>query len=65
VPQSRSGRHEEVKILARSGTRTLGRPARSQSLYRLRYWEWESGLEFNVKPLGMREFTGFMYGTEQ
>jgi hypothetical protein len=32
-PQSRSGRHGEVKILAPTGTR----PAHSQSLYRLSY----------------------------
>jgi hypothetical protein len=38
-PQSRSGQHGEVKILDPTGTRTptLSRPARSQSLYRLRY----------------------------
>jgi hypothetical protein len=38
-PQSRSGRHGEVQILAppRLELRTLGRPARSQSLYRLCY----------------------------
>jgi uncharacterized protein YerC len=38
-PQSRSGQREEEKILDQSGTRTptLGRVARSQSLYRLRY----------------------------
>jgi hypothetical protein len=34
-PQSRSGRHGEVKILDPTETQT--RPARSQSLYRLRY----------------------------
>jgi hypothetical protein len=34
-PQSRTGRHGEVKILATTGT--LGRPARSQSLHRPRY----------------------------
>jgi hypothetical protein len=34
-PQSRSGRCGEEKILDHTGT--LGRPARSQSLYRLRY----------------------------
>jgi hypothetical protein len=34
--QSRSGRHGEDKILHPTGARTLGRPARSQSLYRLR-----------------------------
>jgi hypothetical protein len=34
-----SGRRGEVKILDPTGTRTppLGRPVRSQSLYRLRY----------------------------
>jgi hypothetical protein len=38
-PQNRSGRRGEEKILDPTGTRTLnpGRPARSQSLYRLRY----------------------------
>jgi hypothetical protein len=39
-PQSRSGRHGEVKILDPTGTRNSdpsGRPAHSQSLYRLRY----------------------------
>jgi hypothetical protein len=39
-PQSRSGRYEEVKIFYPIRTRTPappGRPARSQSLYRLRY----------------------------
>jgi hypothetical protein len=38
-PQGRSGRHGEEKILDPTGTqlRPLGRPARSQSLYRLRY----------------------------
>jgi hypothetical protein len=38
-PQSRSGRHGEVKILDTTGPepRPLSRPARSQSLYRLRY----------------------------
>jgi hypothetical protein len=44
-PQSQSGRHGEEKILILIlivppigiGTPTLGRPARSQSLYRLRY----------------------------
>jgi hypothetical protein len=38
-PQSRSEWHGQVKILAHTGTRTptLGRPARSQALYRLRY----------------------------
>jgi hypothetical protein len=38
-PQSRSGRRGEDKILDTTGTRTptLGRPARSQSLYQLRY----------------------------
>jgi hypothetical protein len=38
-PQNRSGRHGEKKILAPTGTRTptSGRPARSQSLYRLSY----------------------------
>jgi hypothetical protein len=37
--QSRSGRRGEEKILNPTGTRTPtpGRPARSQSLYRLRY----------------------------
>jgi hypothetical protein len=37
--QSRSGRHREEKIVNPTGTRTstLSRPARSQSLYRLRY----------------------------
>jgi hypothetical protein len=40
-PQSQSGRREEEKILDSTGTRTrpLGRPARSQSLYQLRYSE--------------------------
>jgi hypothetical protein len=39
MPQSRSGRCREEKIRDPTGTRTptLGRPARSQSLYRLRY----------------------------
>jgi hypothetical protein len=39
VPQSRSGRRGEVKFLDLTGTRIrhLSRPARSQSLYRLRY----------------------------
>jgi hypothetical protein len=38
-PQSRSGRHEEEKILDPTGTRTPtpGRPASSQSVYQLRY----------------------------
>jgi hypothetical protein len=38
-PQRRSGRNEEVKILEPTGLelRPLGRPARRQSLYRLRY----------------------------
>jgi hypothetical protein len=38
-PQSQSGRHGEMKILAptRAQTPTPGHPARSQSLYRLRY----------------------------
>jgi hypothetical protein len=38
-PQSQSGRRGEEKILDPTGTKTrpLGRPARSQSLYRLRY----------------------------
>jgi hypothetical protein len=39
-PQSRSGRYGEVKFFDPTGTRTPappGRPARSQSLYRLRY----------------------------
>jgi hypothetical protein len=39
-PQSRSGRYVEVKIFYFTGTRTPappGRPARSQSLYRLSY----------------------------
>jgi hypothetical protein len=38
-PQSRSGRRGEEKILGPIGTRLrpLGRPARNQSLYRLRY----------------------------
>jgi hypothetical protein len=38
-PQSRSGRRGEEKILdpTRLEDRPLGRPARSQSLYRLRY----------------------------
>jgi hypothetical protein len=39
-PQSRSGRYGEVKIIYPIGTRTPappGRPARSQSLYRLSY----------------------------
>jgi hypothetical protein len=38
-PQSRCGRRGEEKILYLTGTRTttLDRPARSQSLYRLRY----------------------------
>jgi hypothetical protein len=38
-PQSRCGRCGEENILVPAGTRspTLGRPARSQSLYRLRY----------------------------
>jgi hypothetical protein len=38
-PQSRSGRHGEVNIFAPNGTQTppVGRPARIQSLYRLRY----------------------------
>jgi hypothetical protein len=39
-PQSRSGRYGEVKIFYPTGTRTptpVGRPARSQSLYRLSY----------------------------
>jgi hypothetical protein len=37
--QSRSGRHREVRISATTGLelRPLGRPARRQSLYRLRY----------------------------
>jgi hypothetical protein len=39
VPESRSGRHGEEKILALPAVelRLNGRPARSQSLYRLRY----------------------------
>jgi hypothetical protein len=39
-PQSQSGRYGEVKIFYSNGTRTpapSGRPARSQSLYRLSY----------------------------
>jgi hypothetical protein len=38
-PQSQSGRHGKVKILASPELelRPLGRPASSQSLYRLRY----------------------------
>jgi hypothetical protein len=39
-PQSRSGRCGEVKVFYPTGTRTSalpGRPARSQSLYRLSY----------------------------
>jgi hypothetical protein len=39
-PQSRSGRYGEAKIFNPTGTRTPappGRPARSQSLYRLSY----------------------------
>jgi hypothetical protein len=39
-PQNRSGRYGEVKILDATDTRTLtplGRPVRSQSLYRLSY----------------------------
>jgi hypothetical protein len=39
-PQSRSGRYGEVKTFYPTGTRTPappGRPARSQSLYRLSY----------------------------
>jgi hypothetical protein len=38
-PQSRSGRRGEEKILTLQGLelRPLGRPSRSQSLYRLRY----------------------------
>jgi hypothetical protein len=42
-PQSRSGRYGEVNIFYPTGTRTPpppGRPARSQSLYRLSYPGW-------------------------
>jgi hypothetical protein len=49
-PQSRSGRYGEAKIFYPTGTRTpapLGRPAHSQSLYRLRYTGSLSGTGHN------------------
>jgi hypothetical protein len=48
-PQSRYGRRGEEKILDLTGTGTpdiLGRPARTQSLYRLRYAGSQLGVYF-------------------
>jgi hypothetical protein len=56
-PQSRSGRYGEVNISYPTGIRTLappGRPARSQSLYRLSYLgsqNWQEKRKYSVKPL--------------
>jgi hypothetical protein len=53
-PQSRCGRHGETKIFAPPGLkpRSLGRPARSQSLYRLRYHSYKK----NVVTLNNYDF---------
>jgi hypothetical protein len=46
-PQSRSGRHGGVKIRGTTETRTLGRPALSQSPHRLRITQTLNVYEHN------------------